>query len=282
MSASLKSKVTPEMKVDEFIMLWKSPAFANKVLVLVEGPTDRLFYYKFFNDAAATVRDCGGCKKVIEIHKGLQSRKGIVNITIKDSDFERLNGNLTLEENFFFADCHDYEMMCVRDEEVMKEVFVNMAIEYKSEWKNDVFVDLKLLSYFKWYNYTNHTNYNFNTYSVAAKTSDELNNFDCIHQAILPVSPKRTETIDKQTLLEFISGKEGCNLYELTNGHDFLKRLCHYIQQQFPERTNLNENEFKKTLHPCFRIENFMQTDLYRDIKGWEVDSGKKILRFIE
>ena len=279
MPVSLKSKVTPEMKVDEFIQIWKSPAFANKVLVLVEGPTDKLFYYKFFNNDAAAVRDCGGCKKVIEIHKGLQGRKGIVNITIKDSDFERLNGNLTLGENFFFADCHDYEMMCVRDEEVMKEAFVNMAIEYKSEWKNDVFDDLKLLSYFKWYNYTNHINYNFNAYSVAGKTSDELNNFDCIHQEISPVSPRRAETIDERTLLEFMSSKEDSDPYELKNGHDFLKRLCHYIQRQFPECTNLNEDGFKKTLHPCFRIENFMQTDLYRDIKGWEAVSGKNILR---
>lgn len=277
--SSLKNNLTPEAKVNEFILLWKSPSYSNKILVLVEGRSDRLFYYKFFKEEIVELRDCGGCKKIIEIYNLLQEKTTIINLMIKDSDFERLNGNRTLGENIFFTDCHDYEMMCVKNEDTIKDVFKNLALKYKKEFISNVFSDLKLLSYFKWYNYTNHINYNFKQYSVAEKTTVELNNFDDIHKSILASSPNRTTTISKKDLLDFINDNNKCDPYELVNGHDFLNRFCYYIRIQFSEHRNLNENELKKILHPCFRVECFMQTNLYNNIKEWENKNGKVVLQ---
>ena len=130
MAESLRSRVTPETVADEFILQWKSPGYVDKVLVLVEGKDDRNFYYKFFNHYTTEVKDCKGCKKVVEVYNILKRKADFIYITIKDSDFERLNGRLIREPNFFLSDCHDYEMMCFKNACVVKRLFDNLAIPY--------------------------------------------------------------------------------------------------------------------------------------------------------
>lgn len=122
---------------------------------MVEGKDDRIFYYKFFNKDFSEIKDCKGCKKVIEVYRILQSKAKFLNITIKDSDFDRINGKPKSGVNFFYSDCHDYEMMCLRNKGTLEKLFANLAIDYDEAIINSVFEDLRYLSFFKWYNYTN-------------------------------------------------------------------------------------------------------------------------------
>lgn len=278
MAESLRSGITPETIADEIIMQWKSPGFANKTLILVEGKDDRLFYYKFFNHDTSEVVDCKGCKKVIEVYKILQRRSLFLHVTIKDSDFERLNGPTISNDNFFLSDCHDYEMMCLKNPRTVKSLFENLAIPYDEKIIERVFSDLQYLSYFKWYNYTYHNNYKFKTFSVTDKSAEELRQFNHIHACILPVSPNCNQ-IEESTLDKFIDEKKVCDPYELTNGHDFIRRLCHHIKRKHREWSNLNEERLKNILHPCFNKEDFAETNLYHIIKAWETYTKNIILQ---
>ena len=123
MAGTLKSQITPQTVANDIIMQWKSPGLANKVLVLVEGKNDYVFYFKFFDQSTAEIKDCNGCKGVVTVYQCLQQNANFKNISIKDSDFERLNGNLPPYPNLFYADGHDYEMMCLKNSNTIKKLF---------------------------------------------------------------------------------------------------------------------------------------------------------------
>lgn len=277
MAGSLKSTVTSESVANEIIHEWKSPAYNNKVLVLVEGKDDRIFYYKFFNKDFSEIKDCKGCKKVIEVYRILQSKAKFLNITIKDSDFDRINGKPKSGVNFFYSDCHDYEMMCLRNKGTLEKLFANLAIDYDEAIINSVFEDLRYLSFFKWYNYTNHCNFNFRGFKITDKTREQLYDFEYIHGNLSYVS-RNCISINKETLNNFINDNADYDLYEITNGHDFITRLIFHIKQKDSSMNNINEEKLKLTLHPCFDINDFEKTDLYCDIKHWETLAGKTIL----
>lgn len=67
--------------------------------------------------------------------------------------------------------------------------------------------------------------------------------------------------------------------YELTNGHDFIKRFCHHLRINDLIHRQENENSIRNRLHPCFRLEAFVQTQLYQDISDWENANGSNILK---
>lgn len=264
-----------QKRTNEFILRWKSPAYKDKVLVLVEGKNDYNFYFKFFNNDAATVADCDNCGKVIEVFK-LLDKTDIVHIAIKDSDFDRLNGK-TFPPGFFLSDAHDYEMMCLANSKTESELFCNLAIPYDRTLIDMTFEDLRFLSYFKWFNYTYVRNYNFRKIPVGEATHGQLKNYNYIQSVVIPMSPCHIP-IDEAALNLFIEGNP-CDPYELTIGHDFIQRFCHHLKQKYSRHTNMNEDKIRTLLHPCFRMSEFVATTLYHNIRYWETVSGKVILK---
>ena len=137
--------------------------------------------------------------------------------------------------------------------------------------------DLRL-SYFKWYNYCEHLKYNFKTFSVEGLSSELLKDFEYIHTQILPKSnPNRIITAND--IESFQRDHSPCCEYELTNGHDFIKRFCHHLRINDLIHRQENENSIRNRLHPCFRLEAFVQTQLYQDISDWENANGSNILK---
>lgn len=170
-------------------------------------------------------------------------------------------------------------MMCLKNKSTVESLFENLGIPYLESMITQVFSDLEYLSYFKWYNFTNHCNYNFRAFSVTDKSSDDLCRFSHIHTCILPASPQ-CRPINETELKQFICSKGGCDPFELTNGHDFIKRLCFYIKSTYREWINLNEEKLKSTLHPCYTKDDFAESDLCHDIQIWEVETKQTVLPF--
>lgn len=277
MSGSLKNTTTPESIANEIILERKSPAWNNKILILVEGKDDRIFYYKFFDNNFSEIKDCKGCKKVIDVYNLLNKKIYSDFITIKDSDFDRINGKNKLGDNFFYSDCHDYEMMCLKNKNTINKLFAHLAMKYDDEIINNVFEDLRYISFFKWYNYTSHCNYNFRVLTIRNLPKNLLHDFGYIHNILLKAS-KNCVSINEQILEQFIDKNIHPDLYEITNGHDFISRLTLYLEKNNCSINNMNEDKLKLILHPCFDTNDFQQTELYRDIKMWQDMRGKTIL----
>lgn len=274
---SLQSTNNAITTANQYLLEWNTPSNSHKILILVEGKDDCEFYYKFFRPANSEIKSSGGCGSLREVYNRLQGR--IKNIAIKDSDFARLCGIFPVEDNIFYADAHDYEMMCLKNEKTRKELFDNLAIAYDETLCDEIFQDLSYLSYFKWFNYHDHLNYNFRAFKVEGVDVTQLQDFNYIHTEILPKSPQRSRTITFSELEGFKNGQAPCCKYELTNGHDFIQRFCHHLKSKDLTTHQENEKSIRTRLHPCFRLDAFMQTQLYQGILNWESKNGVDILR---
>lgn len=118
-----------QLKANQIRMEWRTSENYGKVLILVEGPEDSTFYFKFFNRENSGIRNSGGCGTLKGVYSILRASDEITCIAIKDSDFDRINGVPVVDENFFYADNHDYEMMCLSDRDVCKIFFENLGID---------------------------------------------------------------------------------------------------------------------------------------------------------
>lgn len=280
MASSMRSGVTPQSLVDTFILQWRTPSNNAKVLVLVEGQDDYSLFYKFFDKRNATVKDCGGCKKIMEIFELLQNTT-IVNIGIKDSDFDRLDGKNPCRGNLFYTDTHDHEMMCWKNIDTVKQVFINLPIEYDENVIEEIFNELSLISYFKWINYRNHLNYSFKAFSVEGKPAEVLKDFNVINSNLVPKSPN-AHFITEDQLNEFILANPNVDSYELVNGHDFTKRLISYLKSNYEGFDKYKEENLKILLHACFRLPQFQMTELYGRIQDWSNANEYTILQMNE
>ncbi|WP_444350981.1 hypothetical protein [Phocaeicola plebeius] len=276
MPASLKENVKIQDIINEIRLQWNTSTYHHKVLIMVEGKDDQTFYFKFFEPYQSELKTCKGCKKLKDIYNKIKSSLSIECIAIKDSDFDRLNNVPPIDDGFFYTDCHDYEMMCLADELVKKELFDNLAIMYDADLIETTLNDLRYLSYFKWYNYTYKAYYEMKAIKVENESVENLRNYSYLHN-IAHVSSSKS-IIDEESLNQFIASKTPPPSYEITNGHDFIKRLCYRLKTKEGQH-NINENQIRLVLHPCFRKENFQQTKLYKDIKNWERKKGRNILK---
>ena len=55
---------------------------------------------------------------------------------------------MPIDDNFFYADAHDYEMMCLNNENACVELFENLGIKYEESLLEKVFRELNYLSFF--------------------------------------------------------------------------------------------------------------------------------------
>lgn len=142
---NLQSVNNPIITANQYLLEWKTPSKAHKTLILVEGKDDREFYYKFFQDSNSEIKTSGGCGAFRKVYNCLQGK--IKNIAIKDSDFARLCHIFPTEDNIFYADAHDYEMMCLKNESTRQEIFENLAITYNEDLWKQIFQELNILSF---------------------------------------------------------------------------------------------------------------------------------------
>ena len=267
-----RARSKPEEIANSFKMQWDSPAFDGKTLLLVEYEADKKCYYKLFNQKKVEIRTTTGCNSMKRLFDAIQPH-GIPNFAIQDSDFARVCGRIPEEPNYFVTDWHDHEMMCLHDGEVMKALFSNLAIEYDEVLVNKAFEDLKVLSYFKWYNYHHHLNVNFKGYKPRGKSKEELGSFNAIYDVVKTQSPCCSVTITEADVASFVSSQTPKDFFEITNGHDFLDVLSQSIEEKH-QIHGLNREKLQPIIYACFTFERFERTQLYQEIRSWAAENA--------
>lgn len=262
-----RARSKPEEIANSLKMEWDSPSFDGKTLLLVEFEADERCYYKLFNHEKVEIRTTMGCNSMKRLFDAIQPH-GIPNFAIQDSDFARVCGRIPAEPNYFVTDWHDHEMMCLRDGDVMKDLFANLAIEYDESLICTTFEDLKMLSHFKWFNYHYHLNVNFKGYKPRGKAKEELRSFDAIYDVVKTQSPCCSVTITEVDVTTFVSSQTPQDVFEITNGHDFLDILSQGIEEKH-RLHGLNREKLQPIIYACFTFERFARTQLYQDIRSW-------------
>lgn len=262
-----RSKGNTQELANSIKMQWNSPKFDGKILLLVENETDKLCYFKLFDTKHVEIRTTCGCNRMKCLFDDIQPT-GIPNFAIQDSDFARVCGNKPDAPNYFFTDKHDHEMMCLADDEVMKDLFENKALPYDVALVDEVFDDLLMLSQLKWYNYYRHLNVNFKGFKVRGKNKEDLHSFSAIYESVRLNSPNCIEQITEEDLRTFVDGQPPQDRYELTNGHDFLDILSQHIGQRCHKK-NLKQDDLRPIIYALFTKERFARTQLFRSISVW-------------
>ena len=268
-----RAKGKPEEMANSIKMQWNSPAFDGKTLLLVEYDADKKCYFKLFNHDNVEIRTTTGCNSMKHLFDAIQPL-GIPNFAIQDSDFARLCGKEPAEANYFITDYHDHEMMCLCDEDIMKALFENMAIAYDEVLVSSTFDDLKMLSYFKWYNYHMHLNVNFKGYKPRGKARVDLRSFDAIYSDVMPQSPKCSTAITEADIMAFVSTQTSHSFFEITNGHDFLDVLSQGIEAKYHIH-NLRKEDLQTVIYASFTFNRFIKTQLYHEIYSWAADKAE-------
>lgn len=270
-----RDKQNVEEAANSLKMQWDNPSLDGKILLLVEFDTDKRCYYKLFNEDKVEIRAMGGCNRMKHIFDAIQNLD-FVNFAIQDSDFSRICNRKPKENNYFITDYHDHEMMCVADENVMKSIFLNLAIKFDKPLVDQVFEDLKLLSFLKWYNYDQHLNLNFKGYKPRGKKKEELTSFDAIWELVKLHSPNRKKDICEKDVWDFVKGKPCPNVFEITNGHDFLDVLSQSISEKY-EMPSLTGDNIRPIIYTCFTIDRFINTELYKNICIWSGEDASDL-----
>ena len=266
--------------VDNLRLEWQSDQYYGKHIVLVEGEDDVTFYSKLFQDNCL-VKPTFGCAKLIEYHQDMDAVwTESCHIAIKDADFDRANGALINMSGFFYTDCHDHEMMAVASSTFMNELLGKSGYTGSVvAVQNAIFSDLHVLSTFKWYNYTGHTNLSCDSGVdiVGARVQDLHNPAWLLSQYLNAKCNRNPAKVITASVVDYQSfaASHSTNDYDLTNGHDFFKRLCGGVNGAVHKQ---NYKELNKRVHTSYQVQHFRPTQLYADISGWET-SHVKILK---
>ena len=270
-----REKQLPKDVARSIKMQWDTPSFDGKTLLLVEDETDKRCYFKLFNKNKVVIKTSQGCNKMKHLFDELQ-QLDIPNFAIQDSDFARICNKRPKENNYFLTDCHDHEMMCLANEDVMEGIFLNLALDNDRDLVQEIFDDLKVLSYFKWYNYDHHLNFKFKGYSPKGKTKADLHSFSAIFNIVKSHSSNCCTIVTSDDLYSFVAIHSEPNVYEITNGHDFLIMLSQAIENKY-KKPNLRVELLRTLIYANFTIDKFVKTNLYTAICSWAGDNAKEL-----
>ena len=275
----LKQYDTVQNQIDE-LRLSSQPA--NKVMIWVEG-NDWKLYHRFFNpDMVDHQGRTGGysCHTAIDSYKEFKRQYPTrLAIVIRDADFKRVNGeSLVADDDIFYADSHDHEMMCMCQVKVREALKDNFMLGDKGDTLfQKIFNELQSLSYFKWYSYNKSCGYNFSTLgNLSAISDDFFTDLNKIEEKVYGRSvSERTKKgitdplkrIDLKEFSDFIALHPDPDYYEITNGHDFYCRINYYLKK-IDANNARREDALKEVVYTAFSFV-FQNTQLYSRLSIW-------------
>lgn len=261
------------------ILEWKTPQNSQKVLLIVEGPSDVNFYGTFFKTSTCGIRSGGSCSSLNKIHaeileKGTNIKKHII---IRDSDFSRVNGCHPQDKCIFYADTHDHEMMCVSDSDVLARVVSKEGLSETDTLFRNITEELRMLSYFKWYNYTYNKKISFKHIDLVSISNENLMDIEKLYVTVTGRCSNTELPAFLKEFTVFFASRNEVNMAEITNGHDFIKRFIAHLKRKV--RKQVSEEKIRESLHREYGIYEFSKSNLYLNLAKWEKDNERKILR---
>lgn len=278
-------------------------SFKGSYLV-VEGNRDFSLFRKFTNDTFCKVEIAFGGKNVIDTITELKNRGYEDVIGVLDSDFRKLENDLPILPNILLTDFHDIELMIFSSEafetvishySISKKI-ASLKIENENKDLREIFLNLALpLGYLKWANKQNNWGLVFKPSNPEGKSlsySDfippdtlKFTSYEDMIQTVVNYTANKSKpTVTKEDALKFTKKliNSTHSLLQLCNGHDITHIICLSLRRKI---SNLNANAVKpeqleKELIFAYDSRHFEQTELYRQIKKWEKEKKRQVLKF--
>ena len=251
----------------QIILSHKNVDTINRLLVLVEGDDDRDVYQALFADNKVDIKDCCGCAAVSAVHETIKVETKWKYISILDSDFKRIEGLPRHDNNMFFTDWHDSEILMVHFESVTKAVMYNVlgkVPEY--DIKERLYYELHYVSLLKWFNMHRHFSYTFKDLDLAHESWGKQISEATVIQHMVP-SQNSPKAFPIKQYNKFKKDHPDSDFEQITNGHDFISRWSAILKNEFKEQ--YSDHDFRDLICSAFTTKDAVKTQLYAEIKEW-------------
>lgn len=269
-------------KMNELRLDASNPLSKGKIFVLLEGDDDCKIFKRLLASHCKVETFSGGVEKLQECLQILvndSSFRGLI-IGIRDADFLHLAGRTSGLPELFLTDFHDLEMMMVYADETFEAIMAEFSTS-----QNDLLVREKLLeslrfvSYLRWWNDQNNAELRFKAVSYGGIFEGNTLKIDAEKylMKLISVSPNAIEKdINLLTLYAKSLEKATHDLFQLCNGHDFMKILSLYINGI---RTQDHINDIRLSAHfrTAYSKPVFYKTQLYANLQKWASENNTTI-----
>lgn len=256
--------------VSQISLMLKYTIANHKILVIVEGPDDKKFYSRYFDESNTEIILATGCDKLNDIVSGNIENKNHF-IVIKDADFNHLMHMKSPYPNIFLTDAHDYEMMIVTSTDSFWKAFLHEYLENNKENLDElkkVPEEIQIYSCLKLYSMVNTLNIKFTSFNLSKvyNGGEPVSKDKCL-TALSSMPEGILRKIDNSKFDKTLSNYDIHDLGQLTNGHDF----CEGVSYKYRIKTgkSLSIKEIASCLRLSFREEDFKNTNLYKNISNW-------------
>ena len=265
-----------EFIASTIMLAHKTPQNMNKVLVLVEGLDDISVYEKFFNKNSVDFQDCHGCEVVETVHQIIKSKTHWKYISIRDCDFLVLSSRKrNTEDNFFYTDCHDAEMMMIKCSKLIKSTMLKLCGDDNYDIKARICHELFYLSMLKWFISFRSLQFKFLGLDLAHLSwNSQITNVEAV-RFIVPTSKSHKE-FPMNAYQRFLTQHPNPDVNHLINGHDFITRWAAIIKNDFHKQ--YSDRDFRRIVCGLYTINMVKCTSLYKSISEWERNNGLSVL----
>lgn len=276
---SLRETEKGQKRIARSILLaHKVPQTINKFLVLVEGIDDLPIYRKFFDMNKVDIKDCNGCEHVKVVHDTIkQEREGNKPfLSILDSDFNQLNGNVPFDSNVFYTDYHDSELLISGNKQVRYKIFKDLlpkvkAIDIRERAQKELFY----VSFAKWFNVYRHLSFKFEGLDLINCMPNQVISESVALQYFKP-SPNGISKFPFKAFRIFQSKNRNPNLDQLTNGHDLITRMAGILRKKY--QLQISDKDLRDRFCKAFENSHAQKTKLYKNIASWSKQNNLHIL----
>ena len=266
MTNSIRTKITKEDIISDIKMSMSADYLDKKVFLLVEGSSDILFLKKFLNENVDILESFSGkqgVREIIEYFLDDNLDNKVFGICDRDYDYTYQN------KHIFYYDYSTLEIMIIHNDHVFKNITMEYYHGYKSfeELRIYILKELSWLSAFRKYSFDKNLNINFTGLSIVEVLEDGV----FINEKALE-KLNRINNKDLSIYNEFlqVATDDITNLYNITQGHDFIKAFQKLCQDKNSKTPNVNTME---SIFRCsFRIEDLTQTQLYKEMNEREIN----------
>ncbi|MGB5926994.1 MAG: DUF4435 domain-containing protein [Cyclobacteriaceae bacterium] len=281
--------------------LMQHSSFKGSYLI-VEGQSDFLLYGKFINKESCKIKIAFGSDSIEKVIKILDDRRFGRGLGIIDADFKRITDTDISTSIILMTDYHDIELLVF-----MSPAFETVLQLYCQENKRkalennrnknirSIILDLATpLAYLRWTNHKYNLGLTFKPKKPDAKflkytnfiKTDTLAHFppEKMIETVLNYSRNRSikNLPSKRDLINYYKKEKDkeFSLIQICNGHDITNILSISLKKGIG---NMNSKECShKVIENAFILaydsEHFKTTELYNNIKKWEIANKKNIL----
>lgn len=255
-----------EGKSAEVFLTFNNELNFEKVVLLIEGSDDLIFYSDYFIEENVRFVIMNGHEWMPKVLEELTPLFPGQLGAIKDADFQHLENTCHEYPNMFITDCHDWEMTMVSPKRTSK-IAAKYGINDDDAQKihEEVIYELQNYSYVRWANSC------IPAKDDRVKFLDDAENMKgkTLAEVVTIVNNNQTEHrhIGFEYVRDFKSQHENADPQQLHNGHDYMRMLRKMISEK--SRKNIKGSEIPTAYANLFTNADFSLTQLAHKLRSY-------------